>query len=105
MLQLVLKKKWFEMILSGKKPEEYRQVKEYWIKRLFVNHREYFTLLQNKEMKHCRFKTVKFRLGYATNAPQMTYEIKSLAIGKANPEWSENWPEDVFIIRLGNRIS
>lgn len=104
MLQLTLKKKWFEMILSGQKAEEYREIKEYWIKRLFVNHREYFTLLKNKEMKHCRYKTVKFRLGYSRNAPNMIFEIASIAVGTPNPEWSEECNDDVFIIHLGNRI-
>lgn len=34
-LYLTLKKKWFDRIRSGKKKVEYRQVKPYWIKRLF----------------------------------------------------------------------
>ncbi|HET8736229.1 MAG TPA: ASCH domain-containing protein, partial [Pricia sp.] len=33
-LHLNLKKKWFDMILSGEKKEEYREIKEYWIGRL-----------------------------------------------------------------------
>lgn len=34
MLVLPIKKKWFYMIASGQKKEEYREVKEYWTKRL-----------------------------------------------------------------------
>lgn len=33
-LRLSVKKKWFDMIVSGKKKEEYREHKLYWIKRL-----------------------------------------------------------------------
>lgn len=33
-LHITLKKKWFDMILSGEKKEEYREIKEYWINRL-----------------------------------------------------------------------
>lgn len=33
-LHLNLKKKWFDMILSGEKTEEYREIKGYWIDRL-----------------------------------------------------------------------
>lgn len=33
-LHLVLKKKWFDLIASGVKTEEYRDVKPYWEKRL-----------------------------------------------------------------------
>lgn len=34
MLTFNLKKEWFEKIKSGEKTHEYREVKEYWIKRL-----------------------------------------------------------------------
>ena len=34
MLTLPIKKKWFELITLGVKPEEYREPTEYWIKRL-----------------------------------------------------------------------
>lgn len=33
-LTLSLKKKWFDMIASGEKTEEYREIKPYWEKRL-----------------------------------------------------------------------
>ena len=33
-LDLVLKKKWYDMIESGEKTEEYREIKPYWEKRL-----------------------------------------------------------------------
>jgi len=33
-LHLNLKKKWFDMIASGEKKEEYREMKKYWIKRM-----------------------------------------------------------------------
>ena len=33
MLVLPIKKKWFEMIASGEKKEEYREIKPYWVTR------------------------------------------------------------------------
>ena len=33
-LHLTIKKKWFDMILSGEKKEEYREIKPYWNRRL-----------------------------------------------------------------------
>lgn len=33
-LDLVLKGKWYDMIASGEKKEEYREIKPYWEKRL-----------------------------------------------------------------------
>jgi hypothetical protein len=35
-LHLTLKKKWFDMIASGEKKEEYREDKEYWRRRLLI---------------------------------------------------------------------
>lgn len=36
-LTLTISKKWFDMILSGEKTEEYLEIKPYWIKRLTTN--------------------------------------------------------------------
>ena len=36
-LHLTLKKKWYDMIASGEKKEEYREVKKYWIRRLIID--------------------------------------------------------------------
>jgi hypothetical protein len=33
-LKLTIKKKWFNMIESGEKTEEYREITQYWINRL-----------------------------------------------------------------------
>lgn len=52
-LHLTLKKKWFDLILSGKKTEEYREIKPYWEKRLMGK----------------TYDKVIFRNGYATPMP------------------------------------
>lgn len=36
-LNLVVTKEWFNMIVSGAKNEEYREIKPYWIRRLTTN--------------------------------------------------------------------
>ena len=45
-LHLTLKKYWFDMIKSGIKKEEYREIKDYWVKRLF-RFPEIFDCLKN----------------------------------------------------------
>lgn len=40
MLTFNLKKEWFEKIKSGEKTHEYREVKEYWFRRLFLYSKE-----------------------------------------------------------------
>lgn len=98
-LHLVLKKKWYEMILSGEKKEEYREIKPYWTKRLLLDvGRPY------KGFTYPKFDKVLFQLGYAKNAPTMLFEIEGLEIGNARPEWSDNWPGEVFVIELGKRL-
>lgn len=82
-LYLPLKKKWYEMIESGYKTEEYREIKPYWIKRIGL----------------C--DAVKFSYGYTQRT--MTFECKGIRIGKGNPVWGAP-EEDVFIIKLGKRL-
>ena len=56
-LSLVLKGKWFDMIYSGEKPEEYREMKHYWIMRL----------TEDLHPKFKEFDTVTFYHGYKKN--------------------------------------
>ena len=94
-LHLTLKKKWFDMIASGEKKEEYREPKDYWFKRLTND---------TYPITHKLFDVVQFKNGYAKNAPTITVEFKGIVIGKAKPEWSDNWQGSVFAIKLGNII-
>lgn len=93
-LNLTLKKKWFDMILSGEKKEEYREIKPYWWNRL-----EY----PFSDMK-IKYDAVKFRNGYSKDAPTIIIECVGVKRGNAKPEWSDNWQGKVFVIELGNII-
>lgn len=101
-LHLTLKKKWFDMIASGEKKEEYREIKPFWIRRLHTIYKSDKSVEGNHQKP---FDKVFFRNGYASNAPTMEVEFKGLDIGPAKPEWSDNWQGDVFIIKLGDIIS
>lgn len=96
MLELVLKTKWYDMIDSGEKLEEYRDISDFWCVRIF---KEPFT--NNMEHKHDK---VRFSLGYAKNRKQMIFEIDRVSIGSANPKWVDN-NGAFYIIHLGKRIS
>ena len=111
-LHLPLKAKWYEMIESGVKIEEYREIKPYWIKRLCDNWVSGDTFIdcmnnccinciQTKLYNLYKYDAVKFSYGYTKRT--MTFEIESIAIGKGNPEWGAP-TEDVFIIKLGKRV-
>jgi len=93
-LHLTLKKKWFDMIASGEKKEEYREIKPYWIKRM------HFDIWNTKP-----FDYIEFKNGYGKNAPKIRLECNKIEIGKAKPEWSDNCKGDVFIIKLGEILN
>jgi len=85
-LHLTLKKKWFDMILSGEKTEEYREIKPYWNKRL------------PKIYTH-----IKFRNGYNTDSPEMIIELLGIERNIGRSEWgAPSWL--VYVLRLGNII-
>lgn len=85
-LFLPLKAKWYDMIESGIKTEEYREFKEYWFKRL-----------ANK-----KYKYVRFSYGYTRRT--MTFEIEDLGLDIGRPEWGATLGKVYFIIKLGRRL-
>lgn len=98
-LFLPLKKKWYEMIESGIKTEEYREIKPYWVKRL---QREVYNFYDGNMVSISKnFDAVKFSYGYTKRT--MTFKCKGIRIGKGRPEWGAP-DKDVFIIELGEKL-
>ena len=106
-LSLVLKGKWYDMIASGEKREEYRAATPYWSKRLFN---------WNVAITDGTIPVVEFRLGYARNSPRMAYWALGLPCASGalrfafvenrclHPEWGEPTTAH-FFIRLGGPIT
>lgn len=94
-LHLPLKKKWFDMIASGEKKEEYRALKDHWFDRLTTYH---YPIIPK------RFDAICFKNGYRKDAPTITVKWLGCEIGTPRPEWSDNWQGEVFIIKLGEII-
>ena len=88
-LHLTIKKKWFDMILSGEKTEEYRDIKPYYHLRLIG--RDYDTAV--------------FRNGYARDAPSLTIELKAIRFGTGKPEWGAEVNKKYFVLYLGKIIN
>lgn len=89
-LDLVLKKKWFDMIKDGDKREEYREIKPYWTKRLVDS---------NGNFKN--FTHVKFRNGYTNDF--IVFGIKDISIGKGKEEWGGDSNTDTYVISLNDQ--
>lgn len=97
-LFLPLKAKWYNMIESGFKKEEYREYKPFWIKRL-MGFMEYCGV---KEYYFKDYTHVCFSYGYTKRT--MTFEIESKSIGFGKQEWGAPSDKEVFIIKLGIRV-
>ena len=108
-LPLVLKGKWFDMIASGDKREEYRLPTLYWRKRLHN---------WGRKFTGNTTPVVEFRRGYAKYAPRMAFWCMGIETASGlmpyayvaypadrclHPEWGEpNEPH--FFIKLGGRV-
>lgn len=96
-LNLTLKKKWFDLIASGQKKLEFRENKPYWACRL---------LDKNGNGRH--FDIVRFKNGYGPNVPTVDVEFKR--IGFTGPKWftprhgEQIWDQTIVIL-LGKVLS
>ena len=96
-LTLSLKRKWFEMIKAGVKLEEYRELTEYWIKRLLDNSVEYDHYLY----RFRRFDKLVFTLGYPKHddtSRRLEFKNPKIRIGDGRPEWGAEPGKNYFII-------
>jgi hypothetical protein len=92
-LPLVLKGKWYDMIDSGEKEEEYRDYGVYWANRL------HNFLCRSRE----KIAIVSFSKGYKKAGMFFRIEDISKAIGYIYPEWGEPTSQH-YVIRLGERV-
>ena len=126
-LDLVLKRKWYDMIASGEKTEEYREIKPYWTVRmmeeldmailhtyekvcyataLLYGNNEHLLkdALYHGSMKFRDFDKVTFHLGYSKDRPSMTFAIKEIVCDEGKEEWGALPGETYFVIKLGERL-
>ena len=103
-LHLSLKKEWYNMIESGIKTEEYREIKPFWCKRLIHDYdecMEEFGAIIFDEKNFKEYNRIKFTYGYTKK--YMVFECNGIDVGIGNSEWgAPNKP--VFIIKLGKRV-
>lgn len=97
MLTLPIKKRWFDMIMSGEKQEEYRADTPYYRARFA----RIFDL--DPEALHTPSKqkiaTIRLRNGYAATAPSIL-ACCLLQHGKGRPEWGADPKTPCFILKI-----
>lgn len=108
MLILPIKKKWFDMIRSGEKKEEYREIKPYYRKRFENNFQKFLKDFNNgkkapiDEWLYTQIKfhlCVKFRNGYSAGSPAIICKCR-LRIGKGKPEWGAERGKSYYILEI-----
>lgn len=128
MLTLPIQKKWYDMILSGEKREEYREIKEYYETRFqnlfgaitiypFIEdysasdttpasiflHRSEYELLQGEavpeEIRKEGIQEIIFRNGYSKNSKAIKARCR-LRIGKGRPEWGAEPDKQYYILEI-----
>ena len=102
MLVLPIKKKWFDMIASGEKKEEYREIKRYYNKRFgnyFVHHELNSEVRRVLQKMPTTAKEVIFRNGYNHNSPLIKC-ICQLRIGKGRTEWGAEEGKDYYVLQI-----
>jgi hypothetical protein len=101
-LHLTLKKKWFDMIASGEKKEEYREIKMYWATRLQNGFVSTYGIDRSACPDWKEYDYIHFKNGY--NRPRtMNVEFKGVEIGYGHEKWGGGYKE-VFVIKLGEII-
>ncbi len=122
-LHLTLKKQWFDLILSGEKEEEYRELKPFWIRRLvennypveskeegrhialniaydILNEHNPADVLKAYYAKYKTFDVIHFTNGYGKHRPQIVVECKGIEIrDTGNKDWG--FESQCFVISLG----
>ena len=88
-LRLTLKKRWFDMVASGVKKQEYREIKDWIISRLHGK----------------TYEIVEFSNGYGKHVPKVTVEYLGWGNGIGLPEWGATPMKPTIIIQLGRVLS
>lgn len=99
MLTLPIKKKWFDMILSGEKKEEYREIKPYWDRRF--KHALHNITLEgwfNPIIKTGR-GTIILKNGYQKNALKIKCFIE-LTQGYGKTDWGAEPGKLYYVLKI-----
>ena len=115
-LTLTVNKEWFSRILSGEKTEEYREIKPYWLARLFQNNSNIVDMkylasglegrtdlfkkyIEEQRIVSKQYTHVLFINGYRKDSPRIEKEIESITIGKPKKGLCpDKWLDTEFFI-------
>lgn len=96
---LTLKGKWFNMIFSGVKLEEYREIKPYWGKRFLNYYGMHYDFSQEKYIWNNKKKDIIFRNGYGKDKPSFVAEC-TISEGYGNTNWGAEEKQKYYILKI-----
>ena len=101
MLVLPIKKKWFDMIKSGEKKEEYREIKPYYESRLYHMGSAYpeDAMISNFSVLVPKVKEIIFRNGYSKNSPMIKCNV-DIYKGYGKKEWGAEPNKEYYVIKI-----
>ncbi len=92
---LTIKKKWYDMILSREKKEEYREFKTYYLKR-FQN----IGMITDDGFSMTGVeRLICFRNGYSNNSPSFVARC-TLEVGEGKTEWGAEKGVKYYILKI-----
>ena len=94
-LVLPIKKKWFDMICSGEKTEEYREIKPYWTKRFHTIGLidRYGFVIPHEPTR------ITLQNGYGKDAPYVHVWVV-LNIAEGREEWGAEPGEPYYVLEI-----
>lgn len=109
-LELILKHKYWDMIASGEKPEEYREITNHWRVRVCAIAKTCEMASVCKANINCHYEygvpkkrgVVTLRRAYTQTV--MKFEIDKIVIGFGKEEWGAKPGVKYYVIKLGKRI-
>jgi len=114
-IHLNLKSKWFDMIFSGEKIEEYREIKPFFQKMFcYSYYPEKQSLCRKSYCEYCKIpseqglipiKSIIFSNGYAKTRRQFEIELKQIDIKRGKVEWGASPTQKYFVLTLGKIIN
>ena len=105
-LHLHVDYRWYDMVKSGIKTEEYRINKPYWVNRLTeIKYGKLLFSYRNgyEPIPFKHYDAVMYYRGYSKE--RMLLECKGISYDTGNTEWGAPKDEKVFVIKLGGELT
>lgn len=98
MLTLPIKKKWFDMIKSGEKKEEYREIKPYYASRFYGKAYEYN--VKNGFIKeYDKKEEIILRNGYSSDSPSIKCKVL-ITKGYGKEKWGAEPNKLYYVLKI-----